>query len=126
VRSACRSELLTTEGIEESMNARPIDQCTDECALWPRLLCAQQIDSPRQRAIPASVTKSRIWPWIFGFSLWFSSVLAIWMSRGWLALLMSGQLLSVSGWLFRNLARKTQTGLSSSAPSAFKGAPHEL
>jgi hypothetical protein len=41
-------------------------------------------------------------------SLWITLLAAIWMSRGWIGLLFSGQLLSVGACLFQKLARRTQ------------------
>lgn len=45
-------------------------------------------------------------------SLWISLLLAIWMSRGWIGLLFSGQLLSTGAYLFQKLARRTQLAFS--------------
>jgi hypothetical protein len=45
-------------------------------------------------------------------SLWISLMLAVWMTRGWIGLLFSGQLLSAGACLFQKLARRTQFALA--------------
>jgi hypothetical protein len=45
-------------------------------------------------------------------SLWLSLLLALWMCRGWIGLLFSGQVLSAGTCLVRRLALKTQHALS--------------
>lgn len=48
----------------------------------------------------------------FCLSLWLSLLLALWMCRGWIGLLFSGQVLSAGTCLVRRLALKTQNALS--------------
>jgi hypothetical protein len=45
---------------------------------------------------------------ILCLALWLSLLLAMWMSKGWIGLLFSGQLLSAGAWMFQKLARRTQ------------------
>lgn len=42
----------------------------------------------------------------FGIAVWFSSLAALWMSRGWMGLFVSGQLLSAATYLWRGLGRR--------------------
>jgi hypothetical protein len=51
-------------------------------------------------------------------SLWLSLVLAIWMSRGWIGLLFSGQILSAGACVFQWLTRRTQCALVRCGTSA--------
>jgi hypothetical protein len=44
----------------------------------------------------------------FVTSLWISALFAIWMTRGWIGLFLSGQVLSLPLCLFRGLSRGTQ------------------
>jgi hypothetical protein len=46
--------------------------------------------------------------WFLCASLWITLLAAIWMSRGWIGLLFSGQLLSAGTALVQKLARRTQ------------------
>jgi hypothetical protein len=48
----------------------------------------------------------------FCISLWLSLLLALWMCRGWIGLLFSGQVLSAGTCLMKRLALKTQHALS--------------
>jgi hypothetical protein len=50
--------------------------------------------------------------WFFCISLWLSLLLALWMCRGWIGLLFSGQVLSAGTCLVKKLAIKTQHALS--------------
>jgi hypothetical protein len=45
-------------------------------------------------------------------SLWLSLLLAIWLTRGWLGLLFSGQALSAGAYLVKGMARRTQLAFS--------------
>jgi len=60
----------------------------------------------------AVVERSRLSPslvsCLFCASLWLSLIVAIWMGRGWIGLLFSGQLLSAGVSLIQKLAHKTQ------------------
>ncbi len=55
--------------------------------------------------------------------LWLSLVLAIWMSRGWIGLLFSGQLLSAGATLMQKLSLKTQYAFAkcSQPPARWEG-----
>jgi hypothetical protein len=50
--------------------------------------------------------------------LWISLIAAIWMSRGWIGLLFSGQVLSAGVHLFQRLARRTQYAFAPCGASA--------
>ena len=45
-------------------------------------------------------------------SLWVSLLVAIWLTRGWLGLLFSGQLFSIGARLFGTLSKRTAYALS--------------
>ena len=45
-------------------------------------------------------------------SLWISLLAAIWLTRGWIGLLFSGQLFSVGARLFGMLSKRTQYALA--------------
>lgn len=45
---------------------------------------------------------------IFCLSLWMSLLIAIWLTRGWIGLLFSGQLLSAGARIFETLSKRTQ------------------
>ena len=59
----------------------------------------------------------RMMRWIFCVSLWLSSVLAIWLVRGWIGLFFSGQVLSAGVYLWKGLARRTQRAYSPNGES---------
>jgi hypothetical protein len=69
-------------------------------------------------AIGRSGTTALIMNWFFCVSLWLSLLLALWMSRGWIGLFFSGQLLSAGTRLVKSLARKTQCAFSANSDSA--------
>jgi hypothetical protein len=48
----------------------------------------------------------------FCVSVWGSLLLAIWLTRGWLGLIVSGQALSAVAFLFKGLARQTHLAFS--------------
>jgi hypothetical protein len=58
---------------------------------------------------------------ILCLSLWMSLLIAIWLTRGWIGLLFSGQLLSASAKLFESLSKRTQYAFSAGNAPA-----HEL
>ncbi len=45
-------------------------------------------------------------------SLWMSLLFAIWLTRGWIGLLFSGQLLSAGARLFETLSKRTRYAFS--------------
>jgi len=45
-------------------------------------------------------------------SLWISLLAAIWLTRGWIGLLFSGQLLSAGGKIFETLTKRTHCAFS--------------
>ena len=49
---------------------------------------------------------------ILCLSLWMSLLVAIWLTRGWIGLLFSGQLFSVAAKLFEKLSKRTQYAFS--------------
>jgi hypothetical protein len=49
---------------------------------------------------------------ILCLSLWMSLLVAIWLTRGWIGLLFSGQLFSVGAKLFETLSKRTQYAFS--------------
>jgi len=58
---------------------------------------------------------------VFCLSLWTSLVAAIWLSKGWIGLFFSGQVLSAGAGLFEILAKRTQYAFSSN-----NGPTHEF
>jgi hypothetical protein len=52
--------------------------------------------------------------WFFCLTVWLSSLAAIWMSRGWIGLFVSGQVLSAGAFLFKGLGRRPPSCVSSS------------
>lgn len=57
----------------------------------------------------------------FCLSLWISLLVAIWLTRGWIGLLFSGQLLSAGAGLLRTLSKRTQYAFTAGNVAA-----HEL
>jgi hypothetical protein len=51
-------------------------------------------------------------------SLWISFVAAIWVSRGWIGLLFSGQVLSAGTFMFRKLSQRTQCAIATCTGTA--------
>lgn len=51
-------------------------------------------------------------------SLWISLAAAIWMSRGWIGLLFSGQVLSAATFMFRKLSQRTQCAFATCTGTA--------
>ncbi len=49
---------------------------------------------------------------ILCLSLWMSLFVAIWLTRGWIGLLFSGQLFSAGAKLFKTLSKRTQYAFS--------------
>jgi hypothetical protein len=49
---------------------------------------------------------------ILCLSLWMSLLVAIWLTRGWIGLLFSGQLYSIGAKLFKTLSKRTQYAFS--------------
>jgi hypothetical protein len=49
---------------------------------------------------------------ILCLSLWMSLIVAIWLTRGWIGLLFSGQLFSLGTKLFKTLSKRTQYAFS--------------
>ena len=58
---------------------------------------------------------------IFCLSLWMSLLVAIWLTRGWIGLFFSGQLLSAGAGLFETLSKGTQNAFTAGNVAA-----HEL
>ena len=58
---------------------------------------------------------------ILCLSLWMSLLVAIWLTRGWIGLLFSGQLFSAGAKLLETLSKRTRYAFSTS-----NGCPQEL
>jgi hypothetical protein len=56
--------------------------------------------------------RARLMNGFFCVSVWVSLLLAIWLTRGWLGLIVSGQALSAVAFLLKVLARQTQLAFS--------------
>jgi hypothetical protein len=54
-----------------------------------------------------SVIAARMMNWFFCIGLWLSLLAAIWISRGWIGLFFSGQVISAGVCLIKSLARRT-------------------
>ena len=85
-----------------------------------RLRSLPAIASPAgvRSAIARSGVAAFVMNWFFCISLWLSLLLALWMSRGWIGLFFSGQVLSTGTCLVKKLVRKTQTAFSGNICSA--------
>ena len=74
---------------------------------------------------PAAIGRCRLSPGLvncfFCASLWLSLILAIWMGRGWIALLLSGQLLSAGASLIQKLTHKTHYAFAKCGASPARG-----
>ena len=57
-------------------------------------------------------SSSRMMGWLFCASLWVSSLLAVWMTLGWIGLFMSGHVLSAGTYWVRGLAKRTPAALA--------------
>jgi hypothetical protein len=110
------------------MKGSSIERCAGGGAVSLSWMFGHNVDSKAGCAARGADHWARIGPWIFYISLWISSLVAVFLSRGWLALFMSGQALSACKWLLRNLAKKTAPALSPSTESSepFAGAFDEL
>jgi hypothetical protein len=97
------------------MSARQFDASTNEVAV-PFSWTVLQEEPAKPDRVPAAfaISFARLLPWLFCASLWLSSLAALWMTRGWIALFLSGQIFSAVHWLLKNLARKTRPASSPS------------
>ena len=96
-------------GMRASMNANHIEGHGDDT--FPFWQISPREATARRRSAEKSLISStwtRVGPWLFFICLWMSSLLALWMSRGLLALFLSGQLFSAGSWLFRSFAKKAR------------------
>jgi hypothetical protein len=77
---------------------------------WAPMLDAGQ-ELRRMRAGFEAVIRlcrsSRMMGWLLCASLWVSSLVAIWMSLGWIGLFMSGHVLSAGTYWMKGLAKRT-------------------
>jgi hypothetical protein len=77
------------------------------CLSWATVAAAQNSESPELTSF--GVRRSAVSAYLMhGFlclSLWLSFLLALWLTRGWLGLLLSGQVLSSCAYLAKRLAR---------------------
>ncbi len=73
----------------------------------------------------ASVRNSGTAAWLangaFCLSVWISVLAAIWLSRGWIGLFFSGQVLSAGGYVFQRLSKRTRYAIF-----ANDGSSHEF
>ena len=60
----------------------------------------------RSAAVLPFFNHLRMANWFFCLTVWLSSLAAIWMSRGWIGLFVSGQVLSACTFLFKGLGRR--------------------
>jgi hypothetical protein len=81
--------------------------------------------SPTQIFRPAAQRSTRMTAYasnlILCLSLWISLLFAIWLTKGWIGLLFSGQLLSAGARLFETLSKRTHYAFSAGSVPA-----HEL
>ena len=97
---------------ETVMKARRIDARAEVAAYpigWtPMLNAGLELRSVRAgfAAMIRFCEGSRIMGWAFCVSLWVSSLLAIWMTRGWIGLFLSGHVLSAGTCLLKGLAKR--------------------
>jgi len=101
------------------MKASHIDGRGGDAAL-PTCWMFEQNAQAKQHRVPKSLVAStwaHMTPWFFFICLGTSSFLALWMSRGWIALFMSGQLFSAGSWLFRAFTGKMRPLSFASAES---------
>ena len=115
------------------MKVSQIDRCAEEAALSlpglsPSWVFSHNVASKACRTLGGRVNLARLQSWLFCLCLWFSSLLVIFMSPGWLAPFISGQVLFTGSWLFERLVRKTWATLSSPAETVkgLNGAFDEL
>jgi hypothetical protein len=66
-----------------------------------------RLDAQRRTEMAACVSNL-----ILCLSLWMSLLVAIWLTRGWIGLLFSGQLFSAGAKLFKTLSKRTQYAFS--------------
>lgn len=74
-----------------------------------RMSPAPNLRLDSQRRTGMAVCASNL---ILCLSLWMSLLVAIWLTRGWIGLLFSGQLVSIGARLFGTLSERTQYALS--------------
>jgi hypothetical protein len=83
-------------------------------AWWEYLVNAdwrlRNLQEPPAAAI-ALLGRLRMMSWFFCLTVWLSSLAAIWMSRGWIGLFVSGHLLSAGASLFKS-GEKAQAAVS--------------
>lgn len=114
------------------MNAGQIDGCAGVTVVPFHRKPSPNVDWKARNAFrpaPASRTNARIASYLFFIGLTLSSLLALSMSYGWIALFLSGQVFSSGSWLYKSLIRKIRRDAhSASAQSAesIEGAIDEL
>jgi hypothetical protein len=88
--------------------------------LKPDRPAASQTEVPENTlaAIRHSPVAAGVMSGFFCLSLWLSLALALWMARGWLGLVFSGQVLSAGTYLVKGLAKKTNLAFSLNAGAA--------
>lgn len=70
----------------------------------------RNLRSPSASVIPSD-NRLRMMSLTFSISVWLSSLTAIWMSRGWIGLFLSGQLLSAAAGLCKCLPEMRQAAV---------------
>ena len=92
------------------MNMSHIEGFSDHGVSPASCKMQRESNAPRNsvRLARTSLSWSRVTPWLFLVGLWGSSLFALWMSRGSLALLLSGQLFSAGNWLCETFSAKRE------------------
>jgi|SRR5579872_2892982 len=116
------------------MNASQIDAqaYVAACPFPSRSLLSRDLRTRRLRvlflAAASYCNRSRMMRGLFCVSLWISSLLAIWMTRGWIGLFFSGQVLSAGAFLLKGAAKKISAGSSPriGATRQFEGLRNEV
>ena len=104
---ATPSELLVDAGWRSLWAQARSPMLGNSIAQWATL---------RRTPIAAYLTNS-----VFCLSLWMSLIAAIWLSKGWIGLFFSGQVLSTGFCLFETLFKRTHYAFSANSVPA-----HEL
>lgn len=106
------------------MKARSLNGHANAAALsmsWASLLSAGCKPSNSHMILAAALRSCYgppVMTWIFCFSLWTSSLLVIWVSRGWIGLFFSGQVLYAGVGLWKSLRRRTRDACSRNATNS--------
>lgn len=107
--------------------AAPIASCpTGQASFLSADWRLRDLRSASESAL-SSYNRLRIMSLLFSIGVWLSSLAAIWMSRGWIGLLLSGHLLSTAAGLCKGLPRIPQAGVRGiESAKPFEGGPDGL